>query len=118
MRRLVLAAALVLLAVPAVSQADFRTDNYWMATAPYAQRKLVGGYRIRGEGTGYRWQRVVFAKCKGDSSGTFPIDRAHGYYHHLRCGVVLANRGVFTLDYWAIGETNYRVTSIQYVPTA
>lgn len=116
MRKLVYTLAL-LLALPATASADYRNGNSWVATTPNAQHALVKYQRLRSPETGNAFRHVTYAKCVGDRSGDYPINRGRGMYHHMHCGVVVAGGYVFSLDFWATGEENwqYRASDIHFV---
>lgn len=100
------------LALPAAAQADYRTGNTWQVTSPGAQRALIG-YRVIIDG---RYYPVAAARCKGDRTGTYAIDRARGFYHHLWCGVaVRGSTAGYAVDFWQTGQGkyDYRLSNFQ-----
>jgi hypothetical protein len=110
-----LVATVCALALAAPAQADFRTDNTWIASTPYLQRAIVKWSNFRGPATGGVYKRVRAVKCAGDSSGRYEIDRAHGYYHHFFCGVTLWDtRATALFEAWQIGpgQRNFRITNL------
>jgi hypothetical protein len=91
--------------LPAAASADYRYDNRWMVTSPGAQESLVKYYGVYVDGVRYK---VIAAKCTGDSSGDFAVNRGRGMYHRLICGVAL--RGTSTgagLVFWQTGRGAY-----------